>query len=260
MSEIRESDIHGFVDGELDPTRRCEVVAYLEAHPGEMHRVRQFMAQKAAVAEALRVADDAQRDETERLGRQLAERLVHRPTWIRYRPRAAAVAAAVLFTALGWSGSRLSQWMQETSVPEMVESAALAHDIFADDRLRPVELPASKAGEMTTWFSAHLGERMQIPDLADVGLKLVGGRLLSSDDGPLVQLLYEDGKGRRLTLYLSTQETEEDDPLEVVRLDDVNAGYWQEGDILYAIVAKTAKEQIQLIAAEIGAPTVHSRL
>jgi anti-sigma factor RsiW len=259
--EVPEADLHAFVDDQLDPARRRQVVAYLEAHPEEMHRVRQYSAQKAAVATALSAAaGQVGRSETEILAQRLARRLAESATWPRYRTRLAVAGAAFLFAALGWSANSLIDWLQERTIPEVVESAALAHQIFAEDRVRPVELPASAAREMAAWFSAHLGERIQIPNLTDVGLRFVGGRLLSSDDGPLVQLLYEDVKARRLSLYLSLHESDEDDPLRVVRIDDVSAGYWQEDHILYAIVAKTGTEQIQLIAAEIGAPAARGRL
>jgi anti-sigma factor RsiW len=259
-AEIPESDIQAFVDDQLEPSRSQEVLEYLHEHPEEMRRVREYCAHKNAVVRALRSADQVGWDGTDLLAEQLAHRLGRRRTWLRYRTRLAGLAAAVLFLALGWGAHVAVERLGEAAVPEVVESAALAHEIFAEDLVRPVELPASAAGEMTNWFSAHLGERIKIPDLKDVGLRLIGGRLLSSETGPLVQLLYEDGKKRRLTLYLSTQQESEDDPLEVVRLDDVNAGYWQEDDMLYAVVAKAATEQIQLIAAELGAPAVHRKL
>jgi anti-sigma factor RsiW len=258
--EVPESDVHAFVDGQLDEETRARVAAYLDAHPEIARRVRQYALHKSAIVDAVRESDHEKRADTEMLAERLARRLAERSAPRPYRRRIAAVAAGLLLVAVGWTAWTVVDHVREAAIPDAVESAALAHHIFAEDRLRPVELPASAVREMAAWFSGHLGERIQIPNLAGVGLRLIGGRMLSNDEGPMAQLLYEDGKGRRLTLYLSPQAGEEVDDLEVVGLDDVNAGYWQEDDILYAIVANTAKEQIRLIAAELGAPTGRGRL
>jgi len=258
--EVRESDIHAFVDGQLDEEARARVAAYLDAHPEIARRVRHYALQKPAIVDAVTASDQEKRTETEILAERLARRLAQRSAPRPHRRRIAAAAAGLLLVGVGWTARTVVDHVRQAAIPDAVESAALAHHIFAEDRLRPVELPASAVREMAAWFSGHLGERIQIPNLAGVGLRLIGGRLLSNDEGPMAQLLYEDGKGRRLTLYLSPQTGEDVGDLEVVRLDDVNAGYWQEHDILYAIVANTAKEQIRLIAAELGAPTGHGRL
>lgn len=258
--DVRESQIHAFVDGQLDEETRAQVAAYLDAHPEIARRARQYARHKSAIIEAMTASGHEKRVDTAALAERLAQRLAERTAPRPYRRRIAAVAAGLLLVAVGWTARTMVDHVRQAAIPDAVESAALAHHIFAEDRLRPVELPASAVREMAAWFSGHLGERIRIPNLAGVGLNLIGGRLLSNDEGPMAQLLYEDGKGRRLTLYLSPRIGEEVDNLEVVGLDDVNAGYWQEDDILYAIVANTAKEQIRMIAAELGAPTGHGRL
>ena len=45
------------------------------------------------------------------------------------------------------------------------------------------------------WLSKRLGRPLVVPDLAAVGFRLMGGRLLPAEDGPAAQFMYETGKG-----------------------------------------------------------------
>ena len=56
---------------------------------------------------------------------------------------------------------------------------------------------------MAAQLSRSLGHPVEIPDLAQVGLRLVGGRALPLAVGQAAaQLTYEDDAGARFTLYL----------------------------------------------------------
>jgi anti-sigma factor RsiW len=138
--------------------------------------------------------------------------------------------------------------------------AAEAHEVFGADRRRPVELTAASTAEMSAWFSSRLGEPVEIPVLAALGLQLVGGRLLTEGDRPMALLIYEDGAGHRLTLCLSSEPLEVGQELELVDVGDLNAGYWQDGDLTYALVGATPDEQLVAIAAELGAEGPGSHL
>jgi anti-sigma factor RsiW len=106
---------------------------------------------------------------------------------------------------------------------------------------------------MAAWFSRHLGEPVEIPSLRALGLHLMGGRLLTGDDGPVAQLIYEDDAGRRLTLCLSVDPADLGLEVELVEVDGLTAGYWQKGELSYALVAETSDLQLVAIASELGA-------
>ena len=55
----------------------------------------------------------------------------------------------------------------------------------------------------------------------------------------MAQLIYEDGSGRRLTLCLSSEPLEVGQAVELVEVGDLTAGYWQDGDLSYALVGET---------------------
>ncbi|HET8728783.1 MAG TPA: anti-sigma factor [Alphaproteobacteria bacterium] len=247
-ADIRDEDLHAFIDGELDEARHPEVLAHLEANPETLARVAEYLEQKQLVREGLERLAVRHDPETERLGRRLEAQL-GRPAPASRLRRTAAVA---LMFGAGWVGNSAYREAIAEPVPDLVEDAAQVHQIFAEDRVRPVEIPGRERAEMVRWFSEHLGEPVEIPALGPVGLQLVGGRLLGTEEGPVAQLLYEDASGRRLTLCLSAQEVESGPEIHLVEVDGLTAGYWQEDEIAYALVAETPSEQLLEIAAELG--------
>lgn len=248
---LSEEDLQAFVDGQLPPERRDELITQLGVDPEARRRVEAYMEHKRLLREGLRQIGDPGRPSalTEHLAAELAGRLARRPrsTWWR---RQAAAAAAVF--VLGWGGHLAYQEFNPWRLPAMVNGAAKAHQIFAQDSARPVELPASASTELAGWFSDHLGEAVQIPDLRDVGLRFVGGRLLGTERGPLAQMLYEDNRGHRLTLYLASGDTDAEAEVQVVHVDGFTAGYWMGETLAYTIVAETPDEQLLAIALEIA--------
>jgi anti-sigma factor RsiW len=248
--EMTEAELQAFVDGRL-PAERCSaVLAYLGQHPRDLQRLADYAGHKDQLRRRLEEADLAADDPaTAELQRALADRL-SRPQYGRWLRRAATV---VLLLTAGWSSHGAYQNYVETRIPELVVKAAEAHDVFGSDRRRPVELTAASAAEMAAWFSTRLGEPVEIPVLAGLGLRLVGGRLLTAADRPMAQLIYEDDSGRRLTLCLSSEPLEVGQEVELVDLGELTAGYWQDGDLSYALVGDTPDERLVAIASELGA-------
>jgi anti-sigma factor RsiW len=250
LPEMSEAELQAFVDGQLSGGRCTAVLAHLGHHPDELRRLAEYARHKDELRRRLAAVDLAADDPTTaQLQRSLADRL-RRPDYRRWLRQAATVA---LLLAAGWSSHGLYQSYLENRIPELVLKAAEAHAVFGADRRRPVELTAASTGEMSAWFSSRLGEPVEIPILAALGLRLVGGRLLAAGDQPMVQLIYEDSAGRRLTLCLSSAPGEAGQEVELVEVGDLTAGYWQDGDLTYALVAETPDAQLVAIASELGA-------
>jgi anti-sigma factor RsiW len=250
MPEIGEDELQAFVDGELPRDRSIEVLAHLGHHPDEIQRLAQYALQKDELRrsiDALNLPDDD--PATLRLQQALARRL-SRPDHAVWLRRAAATA---LLLATGWTSHSLYQAWLEHQLPALVVEAAQAHEVFGDDIQRPVELTAASQTEMVAWFSRHLGESIAIPSLRAIGLRLVGGRLLPGEDSPIAQLIYEDSAHRRLTLCLSAEPSAAEPVIELVEVEGLTAGYWQDGEVAYALVAHTPDLQLVAIASELGA-------
>jgi anti-sigma factor RsiW len=257
VPEVTEAELQAFVDGQLSAERCTAVLAYLGHHSAELQRLADYAGHKDELRRRLEDLDLVRDDPaTAELGRALAARLT-RPYYSRWLGHAATVA--LLFVA-GWLGHGLYQNYLGSRIPELVIKAAEAHDVFGADQRRPVELTAASVSEMSEWFSSRLGQPVEIPALATLGLRLIGGRLLTADDRPMAQLIYEDQSGRRLTLCLSSEPLEIGEEVELVEVGDLTAGYWQDGDLTYALVGDRPDEQLVAIASELGAQQPAGRL
>lgn len=245
-----EFELHAYVDDQLSPAEVARIEAFLASNPGEQARVQAYARQKALLRTAL--SSDADRSksppELVSLERQLARRLRRRGRWATL-PRAAA-AAVVFF--LGVGSHALIQNYLDWRVPAVVEAATKAHEVFGNDAMRPVELPASARNLLASWFAQHLGAEVDIPELSGLGLRFIGGRLLASSEGPMAQLLYQDRGANRLTLYLSGGGSGSTDGVHVVKVANYSAGYWQEGDFNYTVVADMEQEDLREIAFEMA--------
>lgn len=256
---IHEHELQAFIDGQLDKRRHTDVLAYLGRHPDQLERLARYAAQKDELRHRLEEIDWPDDPTTVRLEQQLADRLTGRDrrAWLR---RAASIA--LLFGA-GWSGHLVYDRYLEPRLPSLVIEAAYAHQVFGEDTQRPVELSAATAtsrAEMVAWFTRHLGEAIEIPSLHAVGLRLIGGRLLPGEEGPIAQLIYEDGAGHRLTLALSAKPAYAGPEIKLAAVDGLTAGYWKDGELSYAVVAETSEQQLVAIASELGAQDPEDQL
>jgi anti-sigma factor RsiW len=248
--EVHEEELHAFVDGQLPSGRCTAVLGYLGRHPDEITRLAAYARHKEQLRRRLEEFELESGDPTTaELQRALAERLTSRSyrDWLR---RAAAMAALL---GAGWWSNVLYQHHLTDRLPGVVVEAAQAHEIFGSDPDRPVELTAVAAADMAAWFSHQLGELVEIPSLQAMGLRLVGGRLLAGDDGPVAQLIYEHGSGYRMSLCLSSAPNDGGPEVEVVQLAGLTAGYWHEGELTYALVGHTSEQQLVAIATQLGA-------
>jgi anti-sigma factor RsiW len=250
VSEIQEEDLHAFVDGQLPKGRCAAVLAYLGRHPQEIARIAAYAEQKEDLRRRLEAIEPQSDDATTaELQQALADRLSS-PGYREWLRRVAAMAGLLV---IGWWSNSFYQQHLAERLPDVVVEAAQAHQIFGPDVNRPVELTAAFRTDMAAWFSSRLGKVVEIPSLRPAGLRLVGGRLLAGDDGPVAQLIYEHEDGHRLTLGVSAEPAESGPEIEVVTFEGLTAGYWLEGDITYALVGTTSAQELVAIATQIGA-------
>lgn len=240
---ITDQTIGRLVDGELARGERPALVRRLHGDPEARARHEADVRIKRALRESL-AAFDPSPSAFAREAFALAAR--RRGRWLAWRP---AVAEAAML-AIGWSSHTAYEAWLEPQVPALVEEAAQAHQVFAHDSVRPVE--SSNATVLNAWFTEHLGEPVVIPDLRPAGLRFIGGRLLAAEQGALALVIYEDSLGRRLSLYIAEDAESDIDDMEIVRLDEVDAGYWRDGDVAYAVVAESSVAQVLQVASVIG--------
>ncbi len=238
---IEEDDLQAYVDRRLDPARRAEVEKYLEGNPDEAERVRAFERQNVMLTNLFDPV----------LEEPVPERLPQlmkpgrRPVFWHYAGAAASLTGAVM---LGWF-LRGEQQALEIHVPSLARQAAVAYAVYSPEILHPVEVGAAQEDHLVKWLSKRLGQSVKAPDLSPLGYELVGGRLLPGSEKPAAQFMYQDARGQRLTLYLSTDVAENrETAFRYTREGKVSVFYWVDGPLGYALSADTSRQQLLTVA------------
>lgn len=233
---ITEADLHAYLDGVLPAARIAEVEAYLAERPEEAARIAAYREQVAA----LRREFDPVLDELPPQRLRVPRRYWMRPL-MRY---AAVVASFTLGGVIGWQlhAYTADQLAEAISWPRR---AAIAHVVYSPEVRHPVEVGADQEAHLSAWLSKRLGGALRPPSLTPVGYNLVGGRLLPAESGAAAQFMYENGSGKRLTLYV--RRAEGDDDTTAFRYDlsgQLGVFYWIDGPFGYALSGELPREQL----------------
>jgi anti-sigma factor RsiW len=234
---VTETEIQAFADGRLPPERAAEVAQWLAEHGEEAERV------------------DAYRRMGEEL-RGLYDPVMSEPLPIRLQRAAHDTRAAwrVVGFAAGWlviggtlgllAGWQLHAWRAPTQTALMdtnalmARRAAVAHAVYSPEVRHPVEVGADQEQHLVAWLSKRLGVKVKAPRLDDIGMSLVGGRLLPGDVGPVAQFMYQNDKGRRLTMYVRAENgAHRETAFRYARENNVGVFYWVDRDCGYAIAS-----------------------
>jgi anti-sigma factor RsiW len=278
---ITEADLQAYVDNRLSDAARGEVEAYLASHPDDARRLAAYShfndalhehfdpilsekipdrllacfdtpTESAPTASRISFAGIRARlrDWSGRLlGGGASGILVPASAVGGWRPASFALTAAWLSlgVVLGW---QMQLVLPNSDMPPMVQHAAVAYSTYASEVVHPVEVLASNEDHLEAWLSKRLGMKLQAPKLETVGFALIGGRLLAGTHGPAAQFMYEDGVGRRLTLYVKTQEMGYDKSrsFEFAQEKEVNAFYWIEDGTGYVLSGNLGRADLLKVA------------
>ncbi len=243
---ITDEDLDRFVDGRLDPGRRAEVAAYLAEHPDSAEVVEAHQRLNAVLR--AQYAPVLEEPIPARLLRAAAQGRAARRAGLQRLLRAAAVVLAVAAGGIGgWLGR--DAMMEPPAWSNFALQAASAHLVYAPELQRPVEVTAEQEAQLLAWLSRRVGARIEAPRLADVGFRLIGGRLLPTIEGPAAQLMYENEAGERVSLYFRTDlRNSREIAFQVARERDVNVWYWLEGARGYALSGKLDRSELLKLA------------
>ena len=263
MIPISDSDLHAWVDGQLDAHRAHEVHVWLQSHPAERERVEQWSRQRAMIAgldadvleeplpASLMATLDGFRTST---SLAQAKRSV-RPMVSRRFAYSLAAAFALAGLGLGW----FVQGLQGSSVlarrqaeaPRFVRDAAAAYAVFSPEIRHPVEVAIEQREHLLQWLSKRLGRSLKAPALESQGFVLLGGRLLPAEAGATAQFMYQNDGGERITLYVSVRH-DSDGPgqtaFRFAQQDGASSFYWVDGGMGYAVTGQLPRERILAIA------------
>lgn len=257
---IDDALLSAWLDGELDEVQRGQVESWLASHPDDAERVRRWGADR-----------DALRD---RLSPWLHEPVPKalRATVMRARSgatgvwRQAAMAGGLLLAG-GVAGAWLMGQLQGADRPvaaarpvEWVQRAAVAHAVYAPEVRHPVEVNTEQGSELeqraqedhlARWLTKRLAMPVTLFDLRAQGFELVGGRLLPDIAAPSAQLMYQNGSGQRVTVYLRKPESSTPAAFRFERQGELSLFYWVDGPTGYALVGPLPRERLLALAEAI---------
>ncbi len=239
--KLSENDLHAYVDDRLDPERRRAVEGELAQSPEDAGRAAAYREQSAAL--------HALYDPV--LGEPVPERLRRVRTSRSGARFAIAAAWFVAGAALGWLAHELLG-DRPLARASLARQAAIAHAVYSPEVRHPVEVGAAEQEHLVNWLSKRLGAKLRAPLLTNEGYELVGGRLLPGDNGAVAQFMYQDAKGKRLTLYVSRLAAENrDTAFRFSQEDKVAVFYWIDGRLGYALSGELPKPELLEIATAV---------
>ncbi|EZP37852.1 anti-sigma factor family protein [Janthinobacterium lividum] len=247
---ISEAQLHALADGVLPEEQRAAIDAHLRAHPDDAARVDAWREQNRQ----LRALFDPVLDEAVPPALlQAASPPAANGTWQRHAMQAAAAVVLVIAGGMGgWllRGDASDSITASASPLALARSAAIAHAVYTPEVRHPVEVGVEQEAHLVQWLSKRLGTKLQPPALSPLGYHLIGGRLLPGDgDGPVAQFMYEDGGGKRLTLYVAKERAgRQETAFRYTQEQDLSVFYWIDGQLGYALSANLPKQELGKIA------------
>ncbi len=242
-----DEDLHAYVDGHLSPERRRYIDACLAALPELAARVAQWQRDAGDLRAALAGMPA--------LPPRLDPVAVRHSRRTRVRRRLALCASLVLALGMGGVGGWQANNIRVAAANPPMSDAVEAYRIFATDRTRPVEMDAGQARDLQSWMSARLGRPLSLPDLDSYGFALLGGRMLSTADGPAAMLMYQDARGQRITFYVRPS-SRFSGGVEGMRGDDGLAlKYWYRNGYGFAVVGRADDPRTRQVQQAMPAAT-----
>ena len=245
---ITEDDLHGYVDRVLEPERQAEVADYMREHPDVAKRVAAFSGQRDLMRTALSTIADEPLPPELNLSR-IIENRARRPSVARW-----AMAAMLLLSIGGLGGWAVRGALEVTpgGLVALAQEATASFNVYAPDRVRPVEVRASDSAQLVQWVSDRLHRPVKVPDLATSGYRLMGGRLVATSHGPAAMFMYDDDRGSRIVVLTRPMSSADHDaPMTPRSQGDVGGFAWADDGVGYSLVGQAAPESLRPIANEV---------
>jgi anti-sigma factor RsiW len=163
-----------------------------------------------------------------------------------WRMIAAALALLAIGVAGGWSLATIQG--SSSAGTALAQEALRAHETYVTEVAHPVEVRAADERHLVTWLSRRLGHPIAVPNLTAHGYTLMGGRVVPEDHGAAALMMYEDGEGRRLTLYVARAPGGKETAFRFLERDGVRAFWWIDEDLGCAVIGDLPKESLRAIA------------
>ena len=171
----------------------------------------------------------------------------------RLRMLAASLALFIAGIVSGWISAPMLPGTATSNTAAIADNATTAYRTFVVEVAHPVEVAATQEEHLLRWLSKRLGRRLVAPNLSTFGYQLIGGRLLSANDGAAAQLMYENSTHQRLTIYVQAESGSET-AFRFRQAGDTSTFAWIDQGFGFAVTASTPREQLLPIAEAVYQP------
>jgi anti-sigma factor RsiW len=251
---IGEDELQAYIDGRLPEARRAPVETYLAEYP----EIRDVVLLDRAYRDSLRgkLANKFVEPIPPRL--RVAHIRSARRAVMRRRLRllAASLALFVAGAVSGWLSAPLLPATATANTAAIADNATTAYRTFVVEVAHPVEVAATQEEHLLRWLSKRLGRQLVAPDLSKFGYQLIGGRLLSANDGAAAQLMYENSSHQRLTIYVQAESGSET-AFRFRQAGDASTFAWIDQGFGFAVTARAGREQLLPIAEAVYHALLH---
>ena len=246
---VSEEDLHGFVDGVLDPDRRAAVERHLSNDPDASARIRGWQASRAAMLAAFGGAAMEPVPPSLNVARIAAARSARR-----WRPTMVAAGLALALALGGGAGWFANDLMQPAGLSALAVQATDAHRVFADDMVHPVEFgPAELPGQLG-WIGQRVGHEVVVPDLSADGFRLVGARMVATPQGPACLFLYDGAGSQRISILMRSMHGRDlNSPMRPIAGDEAAGFAWSQHGLGVGLVASQASPRLHDLSDKLRA-------
>ncbi|NLS14965.1 anti-sigma factor [Rhizobium sp. P40RR-XXII] len=248
VDPIIDTDLDAYVDGELTLGRRVEVESYLSEHPEIAAKVMADMSIRGELRMALAGEGHVVRAETREAARRLERGLVYGRMLGSFQ-RVAAIAVLVT-----------TGWVAHTSFGAFTASevsASTRPPAFVDDAVRAYKTTAVREEIKQPSVVNYNPEEIRastaivLPELPG-GWRVTDAQIYPSEFGPSVEMMVDAGKDGHLSLFAVRPGTFAVKDVSHVKRDDVQAAYWQIGEVAYALIGNGQADQLDSDAEQLA--------
>jgi anti-sigma factor RsiW len=250
---VNEDELHAYVDRQIDAGRLVAIEGYIREHPDVAERVAVYQRQRALLREALSPLAAEPLPPRLRLDQVIGERVRRRePLW---RLAAMIVLAIGLGGVAGWYLRAPLEPGRATSAIALLRQEAIAtHIVYSVDRRHPIEVSAAERDHLKQWLSNRLKRVIAPPDLSGFGYKLLGGRLLATEQGrPAALFMYEGPDNERLSVIMRPMASDLYAAPTDLAQGTINGSGWIDDGLGFAVVAELPEVELKRIARQIKA-------
>ncbi|NTJ32988.1 anti-sigma factor [Agrobacterium rhizogenes] len=233
IDPIIDSDLDAYVDGELTVARRVEVESYLSEHPAIAAKVMADLSMRGELRMALAGEGLAARAETREAARRLERGLAYGRVLSSFQ----RVAAVAMLMATGWVAHTSFGAFTASEVNASVPAPA-----FVDDAVRAYQATATRdTMKSQLGQSGYNPEEIRastaivLPEMP-AGWRVTDAQIYPSEFGPSVEVAVDAGKGGQLSLFAIRPGNFAVQKVSHVTRDNVQAAYWQIGEVAYALI------------------------